>query len=106
MMNPNPPPLPPTSAAATLARRPASTAPFALNIWRLLAVMGIFACTCVGWVLLGASLTVRTGGRDNSLRESVAGSWGPEMEQPHPVVYYTAPAARRQPGRGPAGLRA
>lgn len=91
-MNPNPPPLP--SSPSATARRPSATAtPFALNIWRLLAVMGIFACTCVGWVLLGASLSVRTGGRDNSLRESVAGSWGPEMEQPHPVVYYTSPAS-------------
>ena len=55
--------------------------------------MGIFFCTCVGWVILGQALVLRTGGRDGSLRESIAGSWGPAMEQPHPVVYYTSPAS-------------
>ena len=90
----NPPPLPPSPSPVTARSPSPSTAPFAtLNLWHLLAVIGIFACTCVGWVILGASLTVRTGGREGSLRESVAGSWGPEMEQPHPVVYYLAPAS-------------
>lgn len=83
-MNPNPPPLPTVTPAAP---------PSALSVRRLLAVVGIFACTCVAWAVLGASLSVRSGGRGDSLRESVAGSWGPEMEQPHPVVYYTSPAS-------------
>ncbi len=87
-MNPNPPPLPPASQPAA-ATRPVS----ALSFRRLLAIIAIFFCTCVGWVLLGSSLVLRTGGRDGSLRESVAGSWGPEMEQPHPVVYYASPAS-------------
>ncbi len=60
---------------------------------RLLVIALIFGATTVGWFLLGASLTQRSGERSGSLGDDVAGSWGPAMDQPHPVVYYTSPAS-------------
>ena len=60
---------------------------------RLLAIALIFVATTVGWFLLGTSLTQRSGERSGSLGDDVAGSWGPAMDQPHPVVYYTSPAS-------------
>ena len=60
---------------------------------RLLAIALIFGATTVGWFILGASLTQRSGERSSSLGAEVAGGWGPAMDQPHPVVYYTSPAS-------------
>jgi hypothetical protein len=64
-----------------------------MTIKRLLAIALIFVATAVGWFVLGASLTERSGERSNSLGAEVAGEWGPAMDQPHPVVYYTSPAS-------------
>lgn len=103
----NPPPLPspspspppsssstsPSATAAVVAHQTSPPAATVLSFGRILAVVGIFLCTTVGWFILGTSLSLRTGGRDGSLRGEVAGSWGPEMEQPHPTVYYTSPAS-------------
>jgi hypothetical protein len=60
---------------------------------RLLAIILIFCATAAGWFVLGASLTQRAGERSSSLGAEVAGVWGPAMDQPHPVVYYTSPAS-------------
>lgn len=60
---------------------------------RLLAIALIFAATTVGWFILGASLTQRSGERSSSLGAEVAGGWGPAMDQPHPIVYHTSPAS-------------
>ena len=59
---------------------------------RLLAIALIFIVTTFAWFLLGTSLTLRSGERSGSLGEDVAGSWGPAMDQPHPVIYYTSPS--------------
>ena len=64
-----------------------------MTIKRLLAIALIFAATTAGWFILGASLAQRSGERDSSLGAEVSGGWGPAMDQPHPVVYYTSPAS-------------
>ena len=64
-----------------------------MTIKRLLAIALIFGATTVGWFILGASLTQRSGERSSSLGAEVSEGWGPTMDQPHPVVYYTSPAS-------------
>ncbi len=60
---------------------------------RLLAIVGIFLGTATAWFLLGSSLTVRTSGRAADFESSIAGGWGPPMNQPHPVIYYASPSS-------------
>ena len=63
-----------------------------MTIKRLLAIAFIGAATTLCWVILGASLNLRTNGR-SFLGDEVAGSWGPPMSQPHPLVYYVSPGS-------------
>ena len=64
-----------------------------MTLKRLLAIVLIFCATAAGWFILGFDLTQRSGERSSSLGAEVAGEWGPAMDQPHPVVYYTSPAS-------------
>ena len=64
-----------------------------MTVKRLLAIAAIFCATATGWFILGFDLTQRSGERSGSLGAEVAGEWGPAMDQPHPVVYYTSPAS-------------
>ncbi len=64
-----------------------------MSFQRLLAIIFILLGATAAWAILGASLTIRSGDRAGSLGAEVAGTWGPPMEQPHPIVYYTSPAS-------------
>lgn len=54
---------------------------------RLLAVMFIFACTCVAWLTLGASVQHRSGETDHQLAQEVTRLWGGHHQQAPPEVW-------------------
>jgi hypothetical protein len=58
---------------------------------RLLAVIFIFGCTCVAWLVLGSSLVHRTGEADQRLAREVAQLWGGRHEQSPPTVWVERP---------------
>lgn len=63
---------------------------------RLLAVMFIFACTCVAWLILGSSLVHRTGEADQTLAYEVAQLWGGHHQQVPPSVWVERPGTREE----------
>lgn len=54
---------------------------------RLMAVIGIFFCTTIGWFILGGSIAMRTEEKSSVLGKRVADNWGGEHRQIHPVFY-------------------
>jgi inner membrane protein involved in colicin E2 resistance len=50
-------------------------------IKRSVAIVAIFACTAVAWVVLGTTIFARTDGAANSLYGRVASTWGAPQEQ-------------------------
>ncbi|MEI8341385.1 MAG: inner membrane CreD family protein [Verrucomicrobiota bacterium] len=64
-----------------------------MSIKRLIAITFILICTTAAWVILGASLQMRTALSSDTLGRAVAGVWGPPMTQQHPVVYYLSPGS-------------
>jgi inner membrane protein involved in colicin E2 resistance len=59
-------------------------------IKRIAAIIGIFACTCVGWMILGTSIFYRTDNLGSVLSTRVGSTWGTAQEQKPPSVnYYT-----------------
>lgn len=55
---------------------------------RILAVIAIFACTCVAWMILGTSIYLRTENAGSELSSRVASTWGTAQEQHPPVPSY------------------
>jgi inner membrane protein involved in colicin E2 resistance len=55
---------------------------------RILAVIAIFACTCVAWIILGTSIYLRTESAGSELSSRVASNWGTAQEQHPPVASY------------------
>src|SRR5260370_34350657 len=55
---------------------------------RILAIIAIFACTCVAWMILGTSIYLRTENVGSELSSQVASSWGTAQEQHPPVASY------------------
>jgi hypothetical protein len=47
----------------------------------------------MAWAILGASVLTRTGESFASLGRTVTGTWGPNMVQPHPAIYYNSPGS-------------
>ncbi len=66
-----------------------------LTFASLMAVGLIFICTTVGWFILGGALTHRSSDRSGPLGQEVRRTWGPQLRQSHPVVWYV-PATNRQ----------
>ncbi len=64
-----------------------------MPVRHLIAIAAIFACTAVGWFLLGGALAVRTSEANRQLAPALEGNWGPPLAQSHPSVHYTAPGA-------------
>jgi hypothetical protein len=64
-----------------------------MNIKRFAAILLILTCTAAGWVILGASLQIRSASSSDSLSRAVEGGWGPAMTQQHPVIYYMSPTS-------------
>jgi len=57
---------------------------------RIAAIIGIFACTCVAWMILGTSIFFRTNNLGPVLSSRVGSTWGTEQAQKPPsVTYYT-----------------
>ena len=50
-------------------------------IRRIVAIVLIFFCTAVAWMILGATLSMRTGSSNEQLQGHVASTWGEAQEQ-------------------------
>ena len=55
---------------------------------RIAAIIGIFACTCVAWMILGTSIFYRTDNLGPVLSSRVGSTWGTAQEQRAPSVNY------------------
>src|ERR1700739_3803569 len=60
---------------------------------RILAIIAIFACTCVAWMILGTSIYLRTENAGSELSSRVASTWGAAQEQLPPVASYVSKIA-------------
>jgi len=57
---------------------------------RIAAIIGIFACTCVAWMILGTSIFYRTDNLGPVLSSRVGSTWGTAQEQrPPSTTYFT-----------------
>ncbi|HZI94793.1 MAG TPA: inner membrane CreD family protein [Patescibacteria group bacterium] len=54
---------------------------------KLFAIAFIFACTCLAWFILGASVVVRTGESDQSIAREVEQLWGGQHVQIAPAAF-------------------
>ena len=61
---------------------------------RILAIIAIFACSCVAWMILGTSIYLRTENAGSALSGRVASTWGETQEQHPPSVSYQVPETR------------
>src|SRR5580704_988714 len=58
---------------------------------RLFAVAFIFCCTSVAWMILGGTITARTGSTTERLRDHVQSIWGVPHVQMSPFAEYSLP---------------
>lgn len=65
-------------------------------IKRIMAIIAIFACTCVAWMILGTSIFLRTESSGSQLAGRVASTWGTAQEQHPPAVSYATPETRTE----------
>ncbi len=63
-------------------------------IKRIVAIIGIFACTCVAWMILGTSIFYRTDNLGPVLSARVGSTWGTTQEQRPPSATYFTDAVR------------
>jgi inner membrane protein involved in colicin E2 resistance len=61
---------------------------------RILAIIGIFVCSCVAWMILGTSIVLRTENAGSMLSGRVASTWGESQEQHPPAVSYMVQEAK------------
>jgi hypothetical protein len=59
--------------------------------FRILGIISIYICTCVGWAILGGSVLHRTNESSRHLRANVASIWGRPQVQIPPVACYQKP---------------
>src|SRR5712664_2885053 len=55
---------------------------------RIGALVFIFACTSIAWVILGSTIFARTYSLDPGLKSRVASSWGTAQQQSPPSANY------------------
>jgi hypothetical protein len=55
---------------------------------RIVAICFIYACTSAAWIILSATMFVRTETQDIGLNRTVSQLWGTEQTQQAPIVYY------------------
>ena len=60
----------------------------------ILAIIAIFACSCVAWMILGTSIYLRTENAGSVLGGRVASTWGEAQEQHPPSVSYLVPETK------------
>jgi len=63
---------------------------------RIAAIVSIFACTSVAWVILGATIFTRTYDTDSRLRDSVVSTWGAPQTQSAPTASYPREVKRTE----------
>jgi inner membrane protein involved in colicin E2 resistance len=56
---------------------------------QVLALVFIFVCTTIAWMVLGTTIFSRTYGADEQLQGHVASTWGTSQEQSPPTAHYT-----------------
>src|SRR5579859_7728496 len=57
---------------------------------RIAAIIGIFACTCVAWMILGTTIFLRTDNLGSALSSRVGSTWGTvQGQKPPSAIYYT-----------------
>ena len=56
---------------------------------QILALVFIFVCTTIAWIVLGATIFSRTYGANQQLQGHVASTWGSSQEQSPPTAHYT-----------------
>lgn len=64
-----------------------------MKLTHLIASLAIIGCTTFAWFLLGAALSQRTQDSSSTLRNEVAGVWGPAIAQQHPHAWFETPNA-------------
>jgi len=57
-------------------------------IRRIIAIVFIFVCTSIAWIILGATISVRTGASNEQLQGRVASTWGTAQEQSPVSAFY------------------
>lgn len=57
-------------------------------VTRIAAIVVIYACTAIAWMILGATVEQRTGAQDESLKQAVSQLWGTAQRQRAPQIYY------------------
>ncbi len=72
-------------------------------IRRILALILIFGCTSIAWLILGATIFSRTDDVDRRLHEQVASVWGSPQEQTPPTASYTVLTSKRVQATLPDG---
>ncbi len=72
-------------------------------IRRIIAIVFIFACTSIAWMILGATIAMRTGSSNEQLQGHVASTWGTSQEQSPVSATYTktelAPVTEEEHGK-------
>src|SRR5438874_5131054 len=58
---------------------------------RLVAIVFIFGCTSIAWIVLGGTIAARTGSAEETLRGRVRSVWGAPHVQAAPVGEYAVP---------------
>jgi len=58
-------------------------------IRQIAALVFIFICTTIAWMVLGATISSRTGSSNEQLQGRVASTWGTPQEQSPPTAAYT-----------------
>jgi inner membrane protein involved in colicin E2 resistance len=63
-------------------------------IRQIAALVFIFICTTIAWMILGATITSRTDSSNQQLQGHVASTWGTPQEQSPPTATYTITEVR------------
>ena len=66
-------------------------------IRQIAALVFIFICTTIAWMILGATLSARTNSSNEQLQGRVASTWGTPQEQSPPTAAYTVTELRNVP---------
>jgi len=66
-------------------------------ISRLGAILFIFICTSVAWIILGGTVSMRSATQDHKLRGAVGQLWGTMQQQPAPLAFYETKRKVRTP---------
>jgi len=74
-------------------------------ILRIAAIIFIYVCTCIGWVILGETVRSRTIHGQTDLRQDVSSIWGRPQVQSAPTASYSTwvPQPERQMAAGAGG---